>query len=191
MKNFELCEIFGKASSHKIRPHYSWSVAFCYRTRRTVVILQDMKSNCRYNTPQDVASSRGGERGLTSSPTEEARVLNIKCYTWGVNYDKRQTRPLVREGAPNWQDWNFHYIINIWSWAPDGARHQDRPTDWPSVVTWPDLPDLTWWGVKSVTWIQLAEDKIQRWTLVNTEVNFVFHKAPCVHKQRHDTSIQT
>jgi hypothetical protein len=25
---------------------------------------------------------------------------------------------------------------NIWSWAPDGARHQDRPTDWPSVVKW-------------------------------------------------------
>jgi hypothetical protein len=27
-------------------------------------------------------------------------------------------------------------VINIWSWAPDGARHQDLPTDWPSVTMW-------------------------------------------------------
>jgi hypothetical protein len=60
-----------------------------------------------------------------------------------TDYDKRQTRPLVREGAPNWQDRNFLYIINIWSWAPDGARHQDRLTDWPSVVNWPDLSSDT------------------------------------------------
>jgi hypothetical protein len=25
-------------------------------------------------------------------------------------------------------------VINIWSWPPDGARHQDRLTDWSSVV---------------------------------------------------------
>jgi hypothetical protein len=29
-----------------------------------------------------------------------------------TDYDKRQTRPLVREGAPNWQDRNFLYIIS-------------------------------------------------------------------------------
>jgi hypothetical protein len=47
-----------------------------------------------------------------------------------TNYDKRQIRPLVREVAPNWQDRNFQNIINIWSWAPDVARHQaDRLTD--------------------------------------------------------------
>jgi hypothetical protein len=50
--------------------------------------------------------------------------------------DKWQTRPLVREGAPNGQDSNFNKEENIWSWAPAGARHQDRQTDWPSVVTW-------------------------------------------------------
>jgi hypothetical protein len=38
---------------------------------------------------------------------------------------KRQTRPLVREGAPQKQDRNCQKVINIWSWAPDGARHQD------------------------------------------------------------------
>jgi hypothetical protein len=26
--------------------------------------------------------------------------------------------------------------INIWSWDPDGARHQGRQTDWLSVVKW-------------------------------------------------------
>jgi hypothetical protein len=31
------------------------------------------------------------------------------------------------------QDSNFHAEINIWSWAPDGARHQDGLTDWPTV----------------------------------------------------------
>jgi hypothetical protein len=43
---------------------------------------------------------------------------------------KRQTRPLVREGAPQKQDRNYQTVINIWLWAPDGARL----TDWPSVA---------------------------------------------------------
>jgi hypothetical protein len=59
-------------------------------------------------------------------------ILTIDLMT---DYGKRQTRPPVREGAPSRQDCNFQHIINIWSLAPDGARHQDSPTDWPSVVT--------------------------------------------------------
>jgi hypothetical protein len=43
---------------------------------------------------------------------------------------KRPTRPLVREGAPQKQDRNCQTVINIWSWAPDGARHQDLLRDW-------------------------------------------------------------
>jgi hypothetical protein len=42
---------------------------------------------------------------------------------------KRQTRPLVREGAPRKQERNCQTEINIWSWAPDGARYQDLLTD--------------------------------------------------------------
>jgi hypothetical protein len=42
-----------------------------------------------------------------------------------TDYDKWQTRPLVREGAPYWQDCNFQNIIS-----------GDRPTDWPSVIKW-------------------------------------------------------
>jgi hypothetical protein len=42
---------------------------------------------------------------------------------------KRQTRPLVREGAPQRQDRNCQTIINIWSWAP-------LLTDRPLVAMW-------------------------------------------------------
>jgi hypothetical protein len=49
---------------------------------------------------------------------------------------KRQTRPLVREGASETQDRNCQRVINIWSWAPDGARHQDLLIDWQSVAMW-------------------------------------------------------
>jgi hypothetical protein len=42
---------------------------------------------------------------------------------------KRQTRPLVRESAPQKQDRNGQTVINIRSWAPDGARYQDLLTD--------------------------------------------------------------
>jgi hypothetical protein len=53
----------------------------------------------------------------------------VPLYKW-------QTRPLVREGAPYGQESNFQGRINIWSWAPDEARHQDRQTDWQSVAMW-------------------------------------------------------
>jgi hypothetical protein len=38
---------------------------------------------------------------------------------------KRQTRPVVREGAPQKQDRNYQRV-----------RHQDLLTDWPSVAMW-------------------------------------------------------
>jgi hypothetical protein len=50
--------------------------------------------------------------------------------------DKRETRPLVREGVPQKQDRIWQTVINIWSWAPDWSRHQDLLIDWPSVVMW-------------------------------------------------------
>jgi hypothetical protein len=46
---------------------------------------------------------------------------------------KRQTRPLVRENAPQKQDRNCQRVINIWSQAPDGARHQDLLTNWLTI----------------------------------------------------------
>jgi hypothetical protein len=43
---------------------------------------------------------------------------------------KTQTRPLVREDAPQKQDHNCQEVINISSCGPDEARYQD----WPSVA---------------------------------------------------------
>jgi hypothetical protein len=49
---------------------------------------------------------------------------------------KTQTRPLVRESVPQKQERNSQTIINTWSWAPDGTRHEDLLTDSPSVPMW-------------------------------------------------------
>jgi hypothetical protein len=51
---------------------------------------------------------------------------------------KRQTHPLVIESGPSpkGEESNCQIVTNIWSWATDGARHQDRQTDWPSVAMW-------------------------------------------------------
>jgi hypothetical protein len=49
---------------------------------------------------------------------------------------KRQTHPLMREDAPQKQDRSCQRVINTWSWALDGARHQDLLTDWLSVSMW-------------------------------------------------------
>jgi hypothetical protein len=39
--------------------------------------------------------------------------------------DKWQTRPLVKEGASHRQNRKCLTVTKIWSWAPDGASHQD------------------------------------------------------------------
>jgi hypothetical protein len=58
----------------------------------------------------------GGERDSDPRKTKLTSVSSIY---------KRQTRPLVRYGSPTNQDRNCQKVINIWSWAPDGARQQD------------------------------------------------------------------
>jgi hypothetical protein len=50
-------------------------------------------------------------KGLGPRKTALAKASSI--YKW-------QTRPLVREGAPQKQDRNCQTVIHIWSWAPDG-----------------------------------------------------------------------
>jgi hypothetical protein len=73
---------------------------------------------------------------------------------------KRQTRPLVREGAPQKQDYNCQRVINIWSWAPDRARHQDLLIDWPSVAMWLWLwlwLNFDFKAVSSYEWVVAAE----------------------------------
>jgi hypothetical protein len=55
---------------------------------------------------------------MDSNPRKTALARTSSIY-------KRQTRPPVREGAPQKEDSNSQTVINIWSWASDGARHQD------------------------------------------------------------------
>jgi hypothetical protein len=63
--------------------------------------------------------------------------------------DRRQTRPLVREGAPQRQHSNFQTENTIWSQVPEWTWHHDILTDWPSVVTW-----ICLWLWHQCQWIQ-------------------------------------
>jgi hypothetical protein len=80
---------------------------------------------------------------------------------------KKQTRPLVREGAPQKQDCNCQTLINIWSWAPDGARHQDLLIDWLSVAMWLWL-DLSW-DENSAGVVISWESSVETWRGIRNE----------------------
>jgi hypothetical protein len=62
-------------------------------------------------------------------------LSNSKRAFTSIQY-KRQTCPLVRKGAPEKQDRNCQKVVNIWSWAPNGARPQDLLIYWQSVAMW-------------------------------------------------------
>jgi hypothetical protein len=64
---------------------------------------------------------------LSLSPSSGVLVMSVEfqCYFY--------TQAVVSP-SPDRVD-ELMYINS----ACDGARHQDRPTDWQSVVTWPDL----------------------------------------------------
>jgi hypothetical protein len=62
---------------------------------------------------------------------------------------RRQIWPLIREGAPQRQYSNFQTENNIWSQVPEWTWHQDILTDWPSVVTW-----LWLFEVSQCVWIR-------------------------------------
>jgi hypothetical protein len=52
------------------------------------------------------------------------------------NIQKTDTSSRQRGRPHKKQDRNCQTVINIWSCAPDGARHQDLLADWPSVAMW-------------------------------------------------------
>jgi hypothetical protein len=83
-----------------------------------------------------------------------------------VARSKRQTRPLVREGAPQKQDRKCQTIINILPWAPDGARHQDLLTDRPSVAMWLTLSASKSQNWDSKIWSRDPRDSDQRKTML-------------------------
>jgi hypothetical protein len=75
----------------------------------------------------------------------------------------RQTRPLVREGAPHLQDRNCETVINIWSWSSDSARHQDLLTDW-LIVCRNVILTSTWHRDSVVSWMSELKPGVQEST---------------------------
>jgi hypothetical protein len=77
----------------------------------------------------------GDEKGSLKSETvkygrdSQGTRTRERLHWQGPGIYKGQTHPLVREGAPQKQDRNYQTVINIWSWATDGARHQDWLTE--------------------------------------------------------------
>jgi hypothetical protein len=76
---------------------------------------------------ETVSSVRSNPKLYNEDPRKIALARISSIYKW-------QTRPLVREGAPQKQDRNCQTKINLWSWAPAGARHQDLLIDRPSIA---------------------------------------------------------
>jgi hypothetical protein len=105
---------------------------------------------------------------------DEKGSLKYETVKYGREYQGTRTRERLRwedpaactndrpvlssERAPHKkQDRNCHTVINIWSWVPDGARHQDLLTDWLTVsrnvtLTWCEIM------IEGVSW-----DGSRRW----------------------------
>jgi hypothetical protein len=95
----------------------------------------------------------------------------------------RQTRPLVREGDPQKQDSNCQTVINNWSWAPDGVRHQDLLTDW--LTDWPSVAMWLWLLLQELSSIQLSEVTWSSWLVSErVQLSIVSWKSSCEEKAR-------
>jgi hypothetical protein len=99
--------------------------------------------------------------------TSPKRLGPWKDYAGEGQQHIRKTDPSSRQrGRPTKQDCNCQGVINIWSWAPDGTRHQDLLIDWPSVAMWLWLWLWLWlWivefctgGCEERTWASETED---------------------------------
>jgi hypothetical protein len=103
----------------------------------------------------------GEEKGSLKSETvkygrESQGTRTRERLLWQGSAAYTKDRPVLSlERAPHKkQDRNSQAVINIWSSAPDGARHQDLLTDWPSVAMW-----LWLWPRQLVTGSLLSELK--------------------------------
>jgi hypothetical protein len=85
----------------------------------------------------------GDENGSLKSETvkygrESQGTQTRERLRWQGPAAYTKDRPVLSsESSPHKiQDHDCQTVINIWSWAPDGARHQDLLTDRPSVAMW-------------------------------------------------------
>jgi hypothetical protein len=92
---------------------------------------------------RDPASRRRQRKGSLKFETvkygsESQGIRTRERLSWQGPAACINDRPILSsERAPHKeQDRNCQTVINIWSWAPDGVRHQDLLTDWPSVAMW-------------------------------------------------------
>jgi hypothetical protein len=80
-----------------------------YKTRGTIVTLRVVGGDEMGSLKSETVKYGRESQGTRTRETALAMASSIY---------KRQTRPLVREGAPQKQDRNCQTVINIWSWSP-------------------------------------------------------------------------
>jgi hypothetical protein len=113
-----------------------------YGTQRFIVVFQEPAlTNFMEQSPswkaksfpatQEVPSTQGNGRFIM--PT--GKIVNMTALARASSNCKQQTRPLVREDAPYEQTRNCLTVTKHYLEPQMGAWHQDRLTDWPSVVT--------------------------------------------------------
>jgi hypothetical protein len=84
----------------------------------------------------------GDEKGILKSETvkyshESQRTRTQERLRWRGPAAYSKDRPVLSSvGAPQGQERNCQKVINIWSWAPDEARHQDLLIDCTLVAMW-------------------------------------------------------
>jgi hypothetical protein len=110
-------------------------------TRDHILLLRIAGSRWRYSTSPD--------------PGKTSLAKTSSIY-------RSQTCPLVREGAPQKQDRNCQTVINIWSWIPDGARHQDWLTGRQSQYDF-DNELLVGWSSQQFSWNQTVKRRLGDW----------------------------
>jgi hypothetical protein len=83
-------------------------------------------------------------------------------------------RPILSsEKAPHKNDRNCQTVINIWSWAPDGGRHQDLLTDWPTVSR--NVTSTSTGGSRIECWVDFGTPACRNMSLGAEELNWVYN----------------
>jgi hypothetical protein len=84
----------------------------------------------RWKGKSQIWDSKIWSRVLRDSDLRKTALARPSTYT-------KDTPDLTSEMEPHRkQNRNCQTVINIWTLTPDGARHKDLLTDWPSVAMW-------------------------------------------------------
>jgi hypothetical protein len=86
---------------------------------------------------------------LSLSLREHLVLISIQERKWIEIHFTSNSRSgtLVREIVPHWQNHNCLTVTKIWSWASDGAWHQDWLAECPLVIMW------LWLWVVASEWV--------------------------------------